>query len=313
MHPYVFSLGPLAVTSFGLFLSLAFFASAFVCWRLGRTYDFEENKTLDLIILTFLGGIIGARVLFVALNPGEFDELYKIILLNRYPGLSFWGGLLGGAVFLKVFTYRLKLNFWQTADFAVVGLTLGMVLGNIGCFLSGCSYGVVSNLPIAAPVVGILGKRFPVTLVESLALLFIFFYLWGQVVKFHFTGKIAALFLIFIGIIKFTAEFGRGDIRLINIAGVSFGHIFSILLATLGLVAFYRLSKRSVTADLRSLKTIMSSGKKRKTALVRFQKNWYNYQVDFKIKIGRAVGFFGALPKFLRRKLNVRPTPKNFF
>lgn len=296
MYPILFSIGSLTVTSFGLFLSLAFFAAVFVVWRLGKTYDLNENKILDLIILTFLGGLIGARVYFVFFNWGLFGDLSKTILINRYPGLSFWGGLVGGILVLKFFTARFKINFWQVADFAAVGYLIGIVFGDIGCFLSGCSYGVVSSLPIATPVVGLLGKRFPIALLESVILLIIFFYLWGLAVKFHFAGKIAAYFLVLLGLVKFFSEFGRGD-------SIHYGYVYSLLLIIFGVFIFYQRSKRSIVTDLKILGLVVLSAKKRQITLLHFQKNWYNHKVDLKIKIGKAVAVL--------RRLNVRLTPKN--
>jgi len=165
MLPVLFSIGPITVSSFGFFLSLAFLFATFLLWRLAHGWDLNEEKILDLIILSFFGGLIGARIFFIMLNFNLFSfDLGKMLLVTKYPGLNFWGGFLGGWLTLNFFTRRFKMDFWQVADLAAIGLLGGLILGDLGCFLGGCSFGVPSNSFFAVPMVGVIGKRFPVQL-----------------------------------------------------------------------------------------------------------------------------------------------------
>lgn len=313
MYPVLFSLGPLSISSFGFFLTIAFLFSIFTLWKLSKAYDINEGKILDLAILAFIGGIIGARIYFIIFNWEAFGSFSKVILLNRYPGLSFWGGLLGGIIALRFFTLKLKINYWQVLDFASVGFLIGLFFAGMGCFLGGCSYGIISELPIAAPVVGLIGKRFPISLAESLVFLIIFFYLWGQIIKFHFAGKIASLFLILLGLTKFISEFYHGDIRyIIPYTQISFGHLWSLLLSISGLVIFYRQGKRKIGSDIKEFFRFFSSGKKRKMILLQLRKNCYNFKIDWKIRVNELFVFLGSMPKRLKRRFNVKSTPKEF-
>ena len=141
MLPVLFTVGPISVSSFGFFLSIGFLFATFLVWRLARAWQFDEEKTLDLILLAFFGGVIGARILFFILNFTFFsDDLTKVVLITKYPGLNFWGGFLGGLLTLSFFANRFKLNFYQVADLAAVGFLAGLVLGDVGCFFGGCGY-----------------------------------------------------------------------------------------------------------------------------------------------------------------------------
>lgn len=312
MHPILFSLGPVSISSFGFFLALAFLVAVFISWRLAHLYDLNEEKILDLAILTFFGGILGARIFFVGTNWELFGTFYKAILLNRYPGLSFWGGLVGGSLTLYFFARRTKFNFWQIADFAGVSLLIGIVLGDLGCFLGGCAYGVTSNLPLAFPVVGVMGKRFPVSVLESMILLFAFFPLFRAAVRFHFAGKIAAFSLITLGIVKFLTEFWRGDNKILPfLAGISLGHFFSTGVLILGIGIFYQKSKRSAVADLKGWAEIFYLPNRRQILLLQIKKSWYNFKITWEVKIKKAVKILDNLPKILKRRFNVKSTPKN--
>lgn len=311
MLPTLISVGSFALSSFGVFLILAFLSAIFICWRLARIYDLDEGKFLDVIILASFGGILGARIYFIATHPEAFGgELGKMVLMTRYPGLSFWGGLLGGVLTLSFLVKKLKFNFWQLADFAAVGFLLGLAFGDVGCFLGGCGYGVVSSLPVATAVVGLVGKRLPISLIESLMVFLVFFYLWKQVLKFHFSGKIVSLALILIGIVKFFTEYYRGDSRLLTL-GLAWGHLFSLILVVLGIVIFYIRSKRSIVSDVAFLLTVTVSSKKRKLVLLTFQKTWYNFVINSQVKSRELARGLQTLFMSIKRRLNVKPTPKN--
>ncbi|MBI4040056.1 prolipoprotein diacylglyceryl transferase [Candidatus Daviesbacteria bacterium] len=311
MFPVLFNLGPVAISSFGFFMAAAFLVAVFAIWRVTQVYGIDEEKTLDLILLTFFGGVIGARIYFVLLNLSYFNDISKVLLINRYPGLSFWGALLGGILALGYFSARLRLNFWQMADFGAIGLLIGIVIGNIGCFLGGCEFGVVSNLPFATGVAGLIGKRFPVSILESLILLVVFYYLWKQVLRFHFAGKIAALFLVLLGLTKFITEFYRGDAKQI-LAWVSYGHILSAVLVVLGLVVFYNQSKRDFRSDLVAMVITPFDRRRRDLLLSKIRRSWYNFSINLKIKMGRLSRALTTSPRKLKRKLNVKSTPTDF-
>lgn len=291
MWPVLFSIGRISVSSFGFFLALAFLFATFLIWRLARAWDLDEEKILDLVLLTFFGSLLGARLFFILLNFSFFaDNLLKIILVTRYPGLSFWGGVLGGWLTLYYFLRRKRLDFWQYADIAAVGFLGGLILGDIGCFLGGCGFGIPSSLFFALPVVGVVGKRFPVQIMEALLLAFVLWKIWPMSTKFHFHGKIISIVLILVGLIKLLTEFFR-QIR-------QGGAILAVVLIVLGVFIFYKTSKRSFRHDLPRFyklpKLIFAKKERSHLALQTPSKTWYN-----------------GLTKLLRRA-RVKPNPKDF-
>lgn len=312
MHPILFNIGNIPISSFGFFSVISLLAAAFIIWKFSQIYDLEGEKILDLVIITFLGGFICSRLVFAALNWHLFQEINKVFLVTRYPGFSIWGGILGGFLILKLLSSKLKIPFWQIADIAAVGICLGLAIGDLGCFLGGCNIGIQSNSFLASPVAGILGKRFPITIFESIVLLLTFFYLRKQTIRFHFTGKIAALFLILFSIIKFFTEFYRGDrYLLLNLNWLSVNHLMSFILFILGLVIFDIRSKHSIITLPKTIWGIIRSPKKQAELLLNIRKTCYNNQVNLKIKFSKTVSALKEAPDKLKRKINVKPTPKN--
>lgn len=303
MLPTIFSVGNITISSFGLFLSLGFLFATFLAWRLARAWDLMEEKVLDLCLLTFFGALIGARVLFVLLHLNLFtDNFFKIVLLTKYPGLEFWGGIIGGSLTLYFFARRMRrIDFWQVADLASVGLLGGLVLGNIGCLLGSCNVGVLSNIFFAVSMVGFVGKRFPLQALEAIIFALLLWKIWPVAVKFHFTGKIASLVLIILGILEFLLEFLREE--------KSGGFIFSPVILLLGVFSFYKLGKRSFRLDLTLTKNflvgILTKTSVREKVKKGFLKNWYNQRVTF-------VWSLHQIKKKLRRARVKTTTPTDF-
>lgn len=304
MFPTLFSLGPVSISSFGIFLLVSLLASSYVIWRIIKVYEIDEEKTIDFIFISFLGSLLFARLYFVLFNLEQFDSIYKVLLFNKYPGMSFWGGLIGGIAILKLASVRLKINFWQVADFAIVGLFIGLSVSSLGCLFGGCQYGQVSNLPIAVTQVGQVGPRFPLQVIEA-GLFFIgFLMLWKAVMRFHFAGKIATKGLIYLGFIKLILEFFRADRQQVYL-GVSMGHILSVLFIAMGIFFYYNRARRSVFSDLRLVFRTIFERNKRKQAVSKFRKSWYNLRVSWKFN-------FQRFKRRLSKNLNVKSNPAKF-
>lgn len=294
MLPVLFSIGNISVSSFGAFLAFGFLLGIFLIWRLARAWDLDEEKTLDLTLLTLLGGVLGARVYFALEHWGYFiNAPLNLILINKMPGFSIWGGFLGGWLTLYYFSRRFKINFWQLADIAAVGFLGGLILSNVGCFLGGCSAGVPSKTFFAVTMVGLLGKRWPVQLIEALLLTVVLARIWSQATHFHQRGKIVSAGLISIGFIKLAVEPLKQNHS---------GLIFSLVLLVLGLTVFYRITRQNPITHIKNLliswiKFIIDPAD-RKRGVQNVSKTWYNYKTSFGWKLRNF--------KKLLRRLNVK-------
>ncbi len=308
MAPILFSIGQFSLPSFGLFLALGFIFATVLVWRQARAWDLDEEKVLDLTLLSFFGGLIGARIYFIFAHLNFFlAEPIKIFLFNRYPGFSFWGGMIAGGLILIYASKRFKQNIWQIGDTAILGLIGGMVFGQLGCFFGGCSAGIESSAFFASSVVGLVGKRFPVSLIEAIILALLLFRLWPQAIKFHVFGRVLSKGLIYLGVIKLFLESYHDQ---------KGGYFFSIPLIFLGIFVHYKISKRNIISDVRSLflgtvKFITNPGY-RKVKVASFYSGCYNgiRLTAYNSKISWRWRF-RKVGKLLK-KVHVKPTPKNY-
>src|SRR5437764_1698871 len=116
MHPILCKIGPITIFSYGFMLMLAFLVGTLLGTREARRKGLDPNVILDVAPWLLVASIVGARLVYVALQwphfAGHLSEVPKVWT----GGLSFHGGL-GGAVLGGVgYTWRRRLPFWRYAD-----------------------------------------------------------------------------------------------------------------------------------------------------------------------------------------------------
>lgn len=178
MLPLLFSIGSINIYSLGLILAVGFFISAFFIWRRLKELGIDEEKIIDLIIISALFSLVFGRIFFIIQNISllGFNPSHWL-LIGRYPGLSFWGGV--GGIFLTVwwFSRRQDLDFWQIYDEFVYGLMPFLILAQVGSFFDGSGFGRPTSMPWGVYVVGSLVKRQPLPLMMAVGLFVIWLFL----------------------------------------------------------------------------------------------------------------------------------------
>jgi phosphatidylglycerol:prolipoprotein diacylglycerol transferase len=135
-------------------LLLAFISgTALAAWR-GYRVGIDPDLTVTLIFWGFVPGIIGARVYYVVTHWHEFqrptlmETLVEIVNITQ-GGLVVYGSLIGGMLGFAAFLIKYRLPPLPMLDILTPGMLLGLALGRLGCFLNGCCFGGVCDLPWA--------------------------------------------------------------------------------------------------------------------------------------------------------------------
>ncbi len=141
---------------FGAMLFICFVAVTLWGSRRARqTADMPPERFQDMVIVLFVSGIIGARVLYMIQYANHFPDKSIAGLLGAFfkiweGGIIFYGSALGGALGYGLFYWfvirRLKTHVsgWKLADAVAPLLALGLAIGRIGCYLNGCCWGQVA-------------------------------------------------------------------------------------------------------------------------------------------------------------------------
>ncbi len=151
IDPTIFDFAGLEITWHGLFTALGVVAGVTIGAALSRRAGIGEDTIYNLALALVIGGIIGARGLFVIENwgggPGEVDSLGEVLSINT-GGISIYGALIGGTVGGWSYAVVTKLpNIPKAADIAVIGVIMGMAVGRIGDVINGEHFAEFTSLP----------------------------------------------------------------------------------------------------------------------------------------------------------------------
>jgi phosphatidylglycerol:prolipoprotein diacylglycerol transferase len=150
MRPILFVIpgAEIPVHSYGLMIFVACAAALGMGIWGARRQKVEENSVYELATWLFLGGVIGARALYVAFHLDAIHAPVDILRSWR-GGNVFYGCILGGFSGSMLYWLRRPFRFWAMADVAAPSVAIGAALGRIGCFLNGCCDGALCSLPWA--------------------------------------------------------------------------------------------------------------------------------------------------------------------
>lgn len=211
MHPIAFELYGRPIYWYGIMMALAFLG-AMIHWSiLGRHENRPAGFASDMAFWIMVGGIVGARIGYIAGNLEYFIENPVNIVRIDEGGLVFYGGLIGCVLVVLLMAYRQKESVWSLADFTVSPLPLGHALGRVGCFLNGCCYGVETECPVAVEMQG--GLRHPVQLYSVALNLGLYLALIWLYPRRQRKGSVLMVYCLVYPLIRFLLEFMRGDPR----------------------------------------------------------------------------------------------------
>ena len=244
MHPDLFGIEGFSMT---LMIIVGVIAAAVLLFVFLHFKGVKSNSFLDLIIVIVATVFVG--IVFAIL----FENIYEAVKhsINKEPqkwtlGMTFYGGLFGGVLtFLLMYKFYFLRHNEPILDKIIViapaCITLGHAFGRIGCFLSGCCYGIETDSSIGVTFPGHSHAVLPTQLIECVFL----FILTAVLVIFAFKYNFLYNFVIyagFYGIFRFIIEFFRGDERG-QLAGLSPSQYWCLLLIV-GSVPLYILLKK---------------------------------------------------------------------
>lgn len=162
----------LPIHSYGVMIVIGFLAGTYIGYRRCLRYGKYENDMLDFAFWALIGGIIGARIVFIAVEWRSYfierpwTEISALgikipsVFALWQGGIVYWGAFLGGFVAFLLFAHKRKIDMLVFCDLVVVGLPMAQMFGRLGCIAAGCCWGhgvyhfdnvgkIVADLPIA--------------------------------------------------------------------------------------------------------------------------------------------------------------------
>lgn len=212
---------------------------AFMVLIFYKEYDISSN--IKIWFLSIVGLMLTARLFGCLTGIYRAIGMHEKITINTLinTGVVFYGGLFG-----MILTYYFCLRFrpsskknYYVLDILAVTFPLFHMIARIGCFFSGCCYGIESkkwfSVLYTVNINGVPSTawRIPVQLIEAGFNLCLFVYVLSLYIQNDWKKKhILAQYLLIYSIGRFFLEFIRGDLARGIIAGVSFSQVISIII-----------------------------------------------------------------------------------
>ena len=237
-------------------------------------YELVGNMTM----IAAISGIIGAKLFHNLENIGEFiaDPIGQLM---AFSGLTFYGGLIAGAIAVIWYGKKYKIKALILSDAAAPGLMIAYGIGRIGCQLSGDGdWGIINiaNKPDwlaflpdwmwsftyphnvineGIPIEGCIGRYcmelanpvWPTPFYEVVMASFIFVFLWSIRKRIKVDGVLFFTYLAINGVERFFIEKIRVNTEYNILGGITQAEIISsclVILGSLGVLFIYRNSRR---------------------------------------------------------------------
>lgn len=213
MYPFIQIGSSIFLPSFFLVVSIAVSLSLVVYSKILIKKELDYSFHIHLALVLMLSGFVGGRLTHVLIEQPRYYLMSpeKIFYLWE-GGYVFFGGLIG-ATLAGLYYYHRQFKSWKmiepTLDSLAAPTALAYSLGRIGCLLSGCCYGQLTNVSWAVD------HRHPTQIYATLWEFGVFCILMGlaqRTPKLQ-DGKIFWTWLGLHGVGRFWIELLRDDFR----------------------------------------------------------------------------------------------------
>jgi phosphatidylglycerol:prolipoprotein diacylglycerol transferase len=144
MDPIMFTVGPLTVRWYGVFIALGVLLGSLWSLREGKRRGLQGEWLLDIAPYLVFAGIIGARFVYVITSPSAFfgpggDPVRAFYVWEG--GISIHGAVIAIVLMLAFLAKRKGVDLWAHLDLLTPVAALGIVGGRLGNFMNGTDTG----------------------------------------------------------------------------------------------------------------------------------------------------------------------------
>ena len=231
MYPYIH----ITLPSYAVFAVIGGLAVVLLLYFRIEKYDLPFMDFIKMFAISLVCGFLGSRIIYVFSRlPWLLANFSVQHLISTVVGggLVFYGGLLG--VLFGIFFYckNHSISSKKIYNMIAPAIPLFHAFGRIGCFMSGCCYGVALKVPFTL-FDSVQLTRIPTQLIEALfeALLFVIILILQRKKS---EKDYLKIYMITYAIFRLLIEFFRGD----YVRGFYFGLSTSQIIS-LGILFFY--------------------------------------------------------------------------
>lgn len=227
-----FSIGPLTIRTFGLFVALGVLAGIYIAARRNERFGIPRSQTEKVALILVAVGFVGARLLYVATHWKQMASPLEVFAVWD-GGLQFSGGIIAALIVAPFLLRRWPRDKrWDTLDSVAIGFAVGQFIGRFGCYSVGEHLGGPTDFFLGVTYKGGVAIEGPLTVGVTYNSAALYEILWlipliviliiedRRVVP---PGVIAATFGLYYGIARFLTDFTRThDKTVLHLTGAQY-------------------------------------------------------------------------------------------
>ena len=193
--------------------ALGVIAAAILLISRVKKYGVPPIHAIQVCIFAAIGTVIGSKLLFLLTQLDTIIPEFSFgLLIGRFinSGFVFYGGLFGALAGVKIYSAVRNYDGPVLFNMLVPCFLMFHAFGRVGCFMSGCCYGV--ECPFGFEMLTSPGViRFPVQLAESVCDILILVAVLIIENKKGTQTDLLRIYMVSYAVCRFLLEFLRGD------------------------------------------------------------------------------------------------------
>lgn len=255
MLPLIDIFGLIQIPTYSAAFMVGFLLLIILARKISPEYHVDKHDVTYASIYAAIGILIGSKIFYFLTKLPYIVKNFTVFtaLWNKSPlaavnycfgGLVFYGGLIGAVLGAYIYCRQYKLSFLPFLDIFPPLIPLAHGFGRLGCFLSGCCYGIEYHgfgsvqFPYneLAPELSAV-PRVPVQLIEACANFIMFIILYAiQRRKCTKPGQLMGIYLLYYTVVRYLLELLRGDVIRGKIGIFSTSQLISLLLVPIAII-----------------------------------------------------------------------------
>ena len=137
----VLQLGPVQIYYYGLIIAIGLCLAAVYGLRRCKQFGLKQDDVIDGALLIIPFAVLCARLYYCAFQWDHYKDNPISIFYIWEGGLAIYGGVLGAALGIVVFTAIKKINLPAVLDIVALGFLIGQSIGRWGNFFNREAFG----------------------------------------------------------------------------------------------------------------------------------------------------------------------------
>lgn len=154
-----FYIGSFFIAFYGVIIAIGMLVGVSFILKEAKRVGFDEDKFLDICIITIVVGVLGARAYYVIFAWDYYKDNLLGIFNIRQGGLAIYGGVLAGIASVVILSKIRKHDILKVLDVCIFGVVIGQIFGRWGNFFNREVFGQYTD--------GLLAMLLPVNSVRS--------------------------------------------------------------------------------------------------------------------------------------------------